>query len=967
MKICTLLAASLLLAASSQARADEGTAISLSDINTIYRTKTRNSVSVHDPSVVHVQGKTFYVIGSHRGWARSTDNMQNWSGLNGDVLFGRLASNGNAVQCPYADAFSANATTTVRALVNGQEQDVDFGPFDAKAWAHGDQADWNIAGNMWAPDLIYNPNTQKWMMYMSLNGDRWHSVIVLLTADKITGPYVYQGPVHYSGFINASTPEISWKKTDLELVIGNQNALPSRYNKGGDWGTWWTNDIDPCVFFDEQGELWMTYGSWSGGIFIIRLDKQTGLRDYTYTYEFKSDGNGRALSDPYFGKRIAGGYYSSGEGSYIQHIGDYYYLFISYGGFAPDGGYEMRLFRSSTPDGVYVDANNLDACFHNRGWVTVGPGAQTNGGMKLLGAYNGWGFQTVGECAQGHNSATADDMGRNFVVYHTKFNNGTAGHLVRTHQLFLNRDGWPVAAPFEFDGETVNDDSIASGCHYVKADIPGTYDVLIHRYKLDHEHFEEVTPVSMTLTADGRISGDLTGTWTLTDGTAYIAVRVGGVTYNGVVVPQTVDGTTLKAIAITGQAKSGVSLWAYKLEDESAVAYAVKNYNFPVRNNQSVNRHLPLAAYEPRFGAKVTWTSSAPEVISDDGRYTPAAADTKLTLTCRISAGKAYYEQTFTVTAQHEVVPAGDIRTGLIAYYDFDAKPQANAYDAAQTAFFGKTGQGKTPTLDADASRYGNVLHQYGGVAKNESYTRLTNPLKGRTLTGFTVSAYVRCTAASDLAATLWGFTDKQGNLNGVSERFYLTANATMAFETETDNFMANELKINAEGRPTNATGFIPTDEWTLVTVTSSADDGLTLYVNGVKKAHKTFTSSAGNSTTVTQAARLFDYGKLMTSVAKAGFLQMGIGGKNGTAEAFIDDLLIYDRALSATDVRTLYTLSGRTIDFGPNGNTAVDAVQPDTHRAADAATYDLSGRLMNAGRLPQGIYVRNGRKVIVR
>ena len=293
---------------------------------------------------------------------------------------------------------------------------------------------------------------EKWCMYMSVNGDLWHSVIVLLTSNSITGPYVYQGPVVYSGFRNTTIPEINWKKTDLELVIGEQSTLPARYNVGNDWGTRWPNNIDPCVFYDEEDRLWMSYGSWSGGIFMIELDENTGLRDYTVQYPVKNDSQDRALSDPYFGIRIAGGYYSSGEGSYIQHIGDYYYLFMSYGGFAPDGGYEMRTFRSTSPTGPYLDATNHDACYDGRYWLNFGTKAQTDGGMKLLGAYNGWGLQTKGECAQGHNSAVVDSKGRAFVIYHTKFNDGTLGHYVCTRQLFLNQQGWLCSAPFEFDG-----------------------------------------------------------------------------------------------------------------------------------------------------------------------------------------------------------------------------------------------------------------------------------------------------------------------------------------------------------------------------------------------------------------------------------------------------------------------------------------------------------------------------------
>ena len=62
---------------------------------------------------------------------------------------------------------------------------------------------------------------------------------------------------------------------------------------------------------------------------MLKLDKATGLRDYTCTYSgTASSVTSQQTSDAYFGKLIAGGAYVSGEGSYIQHIGDYYYLFM---------------------------------------------------------------------------------------------------------------------------------------------------------------------------------------------------------------------------------------------------------------------------------------------------------------------------------------------------------------------------------------------------------------------------------------------------------------------------------------------------------------------------------------------------------------------------------------------------------------------------------------------------------------
>ena len=72
-------------------------------------------------------------------------------------------------------------------------------------------------------------------------------------------------------------------------------------------------------------------------IWMLQLDELTGLRDYDVSYA--SDKLAYNMtSDGYFGRKIAGGFSVSGEGSYIQRIGSYYYLFVSYGGFGPNEG-----------------------------------------------------------------------------------------------------------------------------------------------------------------------------------------------------------------------------------------------------------------------------------------------------------------------------------------------------------------------------------------------------------------------------------------------------------------------------------------------------------------------------------------------------------------------------------------------------------------------------------------------------
>ena len=496
-------------------------------------------VSVHDPSVVwDPSSKTYYIFGSHRAAAKTTDLM-NWT------------------------AFAPT---------------YDYSAYNPSAWS-GAYGNYSIDGNQWAPDVIWNKAMKKWCMYLSINGPTWNSSIVLLTADDIEGPYLCQGPVVFSGFNVTSTAGVSYKHTDLEKVIGTQASLPERYNVGNKWGERWPHCIDPCVFYDEEGKLWMSYGSWSGGIWMLELDENTGLRDYQVSYPEQGSGNG-VTSDPYFGKKIAGGYYVSGEASYIEYINGWYFLFVTYGGLAAggdkndynNGGYQMRVFRSKKPDGPYVDARDTDAIFKSFK-IDFGPNANDNRGVNIFGAYSEWGNQAkgnYGERSQGHNSIIAAEDGRTYLVYHTRFQNRGEEHQVRVHQVFQNEDGWLVAAPFEYTGEQVVSADIATTQQITIDHIPGTYQLLIHPFKLDHTKKEVAKPVEIELHADGTITGGSTGSWTVQEGTSYITITL-DLEYKGVMIEQTLEPTDDKTIAFTALNRNGVTVWGYQTSPATAI------------------------------------------------------------------------------------------------------------------------------------------------------------------------------------------------------------------------------------------------------------------------------------------------------------------------------------------------------------------------------------------------------------
>lgn len=634
--------------------------------------KSYGNVSVHDPSIYYDKDQTkFYVIGSHLGMG-SSSNLSAWSGINTGANHTTLL-NGKA----YWEAFNSCPTHEVQVKNGNTITTKTLPSFNAGDYCSiyaADRTSW-ISGDMWAPDVVWNPNMNKYCMYLSLNGDNWASVIVLLTSDYPDRGFKYEAPIVFGGFNNVTYggKKVDVKNTDMSLVTGS-TTLPSRFSTaGGGWGNYYPNCIDPNVFFDQNGEMWLAYGSWSGGIWMLKLDKNTGLRDYTYTYT-GTTADRNATSDQYFGKKIAGGYYVSGEGPYIRYINGYYYLFMSYGFMVagydnndltkPTGGYEMRIFRSTSPTGPYKDGSGNNAIYTGY-QLNYGKNSATNRGMRILGAMKGWdGFTSSGETAQGHNSAIVDKNGNAFVVYHTKFDNSknnNYGHQMRVQQLFQNENGWLCASPFRYSRTTTTQTDIDTKRLFTAEQIAGTYKFIMHPYKLDWANWQWAEPVTVTLTADGKITGDKTGTWEFTqEGKSYVKLIISGVHYYGVSI-QDYDFryADMPSLCITATNNAGVPVWLYSHNSKAALADAndamsawVKG---PIASDAPQYDHVigTFAAYD--YSSK----AAAPEVITTDGKLIPSEEKQHISLVATMTSdlGDFYttigtkYNSIFTVPA----------------------------------------------------------------------------------------------------------------------------------------------------------------------------------------------------------------------------------------------------------------------------------------------------------------------------
>ena len=264
--------------------------------------------SLHDPAMAKGKDGKYYMYGSHMTAATSTD-LRNWK------MFG----NGVDADNPMFD--------------NLIEE-----PFDAFEFVGKNNEGWY---SVWAPCIIYNDVMDKYMMYFCTTSSYIKSSLCYAIADDIGGPYTYQGTILHSGFA-----KITARETNIFDVIPDDKTAILQYDMGAGYNNgMWPNCIDPALFYDEEGKLWMVYGSWSGGIFLLEIDKATGA----IIHPEEDIENG---VDDYFGKRLIGGGHHAMEGPHIEYDKEsgYYYLFVSYGGLTRVGGYQIRVFRSENPD-----------------------------------------------------------------------------------------------------------------------------------------------------------------------------------------------------------------------------------------------------------------------------------------------------------------------------------------------------------------------------------------------------------------------------------------------------------------------------------------------------------------------------------------------------------------------------------------------------------------------------------------
>ncbi|KTD88095.1 endo-alpha-(1-_5)-L-arabinanase [Paenibacillus etheri] len=435
---------------------------------------------MHDPSIIIADNK-YYVFGSHLASAKSNDLMS-WTQLSSGVVEGNVL------------------------IPNVKEEFA-----EALKWAQTD--------TLWAPDVIQLTDGNYYMYYNACKGDSPLSALGIAVSDNIEGPYKNKGVILKSGMTGMGD--------DGEMYDATQKP----------------NVVDPDVFFDKEGKLWMVYGSYSGGIFIMELDANRGF----------------PLPDQGYGKKLLGANHARIEAPYMLYSPetDYYYLFLSYGGLAADGGYNIRVARSKAPDGPFEDSEDQDM-INAQGSPTVlfDDPAYAPYGVKLMGNFEFLNTDDElpvsgeGYVSPGHNSAFNDEEnGKYYLIFHTRFPNRGEKHEVRVHQMFMNSEGWPVVAPHRYGGETTE--------KYTKEQISGEYKYVNHNKDITADIVQSEL---IELTKSGKIKGAVKGKWKLIDDhTAELTID--GSTYNGVFLKEWNEATASNVMTFTAVSKEGISIW----------------------------------------------------------------------------------------------------------------------------------------------------------------------------------------------------------------------------------------------------------------------------------------------------------------------------------------------------------------------------------------------------------------------
>jgi len=235
---------------------------------------------------------------------------------------------------------------------------------------------------LWAPDISY------------FNGEYhlYYNASTLYTQRTVIG-------LATNTTLDPADPAYKW--LDRGVVLHSKD--------GDDY-----NALDPNIFIDSDGQIWLTFGSYWSGIKQRQINPATGMLLASNPARYNLATRPGVPDDAV-------------EGASLVHHGNYYYLFVSLDhcctASTSTDNYKQAVGRSTSPHGPFVDQQ--------------GTPMMKGGGTILLRGDSAWN-------APGGGTAYLDpDNGESLLIFHAQnLHEGGTPHVWLKNLAWQN--GWPV-------------------------------------------------------------------------------------------------------------------------------------------------------------------------------------------------------------------------------------------------------------------------------------------------------------------------------------------------------------------------------------------------------------------------------------------------------------------------------------------------------------------------------------------
>ena len=394
---------------------------------------------------------------------------------------------------------------------------------------------YRLGNPFWAPCIYFNDADKTYYLYYSCSA--------------------YGTRNSFIGCAKSKTLDKGWE--DCGQLIHTRTGDGKKFNA-----------IDPVVFKDANGRIWLIYGSFFGGISIAELNqkdpsklrepgthgKTIACRGYDKVYE--QDGFEGKPTVSIDGQRFTA-YGLEGASIVYNPETKYYYLFVSYDRLA--WTYHVRVGRSKSPEGPYLDQAGRPLVYDQEK-----QGPEIVNGLKIVGPYR-WKSCNAGWGGTGHTTLFYAADGSLMFGSNSK-DRANGGSFVGLRKVFWSEDGWPLLSPSIYGGEGFDASLTHVASEAVTADKDAAgWDFIVFSVTDDTTFRRTDESTVYTLKKDGSFGDG--GKWTLSkDGASMTVELPGGVKATGKCAYGYDQDRRQQTLIFTGLTKDGVAVWGQRID-----------------------------------------------------------------------------------------------------------------------------------------------------------------------------------------------------------------------------------------------------------------------------------------------------------------------------------------------------------------------------------------------------------------